>query len=128
FVEPAVDTLHELRSGRRPRPGRLGLRRILLSEGEPVELWGLRTLKVLPRRIDPGGDRRRASRVAAAARRLGMARPVLWINDPGGAEVLARTGWPALYDITDDWLVADRPEAQRARLRRQEARLLEQCR
>src|SRR5690606_32927553 len=91
-------------------------------------LWGMRPRKLLPRRVDPGGDRRRARKVAAVARQLGMDRPLLWVNDPGGAEVLAATGWPALYDITDDWLVADRPEAELARLRRQEARLLEECR
>src|SRR5690606_32707727 len=52
----------------------------------------------------------------------------LWVNDPGGAEVLAATGWPSLYDITDDWLVAERPEAELARLHRQEAELFAFCR
>lgn len=127
FVEPAVDTLHEVRSGRRPQRSLTGLRRVQL-DGADGELWALRLRKFLPRRIDPSGDARRADRVAAAARRLGMDRPVLWVNDPGGAELLAATGWPALYDITDDWLVADRPDAELTRLRRQEAELFAACR
>lgn len=130
FVEPPADTLHELRSGRVSWSGArgTGLRRIRLAGAGSTELWGLRPRKLLPRRIDSGGDRRRARRIAETARGLGFTRPVLWVNDPGGAEVLAQTGWPALYDITDDWLVADRPEAELARLRRQEAQLMTQCR
>src|SRR5690606_11737185 len=54
--------------------------------------------------------------------------PVLWVNDPLGAELLEVTGWPCLYDITDDWLVADRPDAEIARLTRQETFLLERAR
>lgn len=127
FVEPAVDALHEVRSGRRPQRSLTGLRRVQL-DGAESELWALRPRKLLPRRIDPSGDARRARGVAATARRLGMDRPVLWVNDPGGAEVLALTGWPALYDITDDWLVAERPEAELERLRRQEAELFAACR
>lgn len=128
FVEPAVDALHEIRSGRRPTQGRTGLRQIELAGVQGAQLWAYRPRKLLPRRIDAGGDRRRARSVAATARRLGMDRPVLWVNDPGGAEILAATGWPALYDITDDWLVADRPETELARLHQQETELMAACR
>ncbi len=114
-------------SGRRPRSVDVGLRRVDLPGTTPGQLWALRPRKLLPRRVDPRGDRRRARRVASAARRLGMSSPVLWVNDPGGAEVLSVTGWPALYDITDDWLQADRPAAELARVRRQEQDLLEAC-
>jgi teichuronic acid biosynthesis glycosyltransferase TuaH len=127
FVEPAVDSLHELRRGRRPRGSAVGLRRILLPGLAGRELWALRPRKVLPRRLDPRGDRRRARAVVRTAHRLGMDSPLLWVNDPGGAEVLAATAWPSLYDITDDWLVADRPPAELARLRRQEQDLLDSC-
>lgn len=126
FVEPAVDTLHELRSGRRPQCTATGLRRVEL-EGADGELWALRPRKMLPRRVDHSGDARRARAVAAAASRIGMERPVLWVNDPGGVEVLAVTGWPSLYDITDDWLVAERAETELKRLRRQEAELFAAC-
>lgn len=129
FVEPPVDALHQVRSGRRPDLRRVGLRTIELS-GAPRtgQLWGLRPVKVLPRRIDGRGDRRRAEGVARAARKVGMEDPVLWVNDPGGAEVLAATGWNAFYDMTDDWLAADRSDAELERLRRQEDRLMSECR
>lgn len=125
FVEPPVDVVHSVRAGRRPE--RPGLRKVDLA-GTDGEVWALRPTKWLPRRIDPAGDRRRAELVVRTANRLGMGDPVLWVNDPGGAEVLALTGWPALYDITDDWLVADRPAVELDRLRRQEARLFAACR
>lgn len=125
FVEPAVDVVHDLRGGR--RPARPGLRRVEV-EGAGGEVWALRPTKWLPRRVDAGGDRRRARLVARTASRLDIRDPLLWVNDPGGAEVLAVTGWPALYDITDDWLVADRPGAELARLRRQESELFASCR
>lgn len=124
FVEPAVDVVHDLRSRRRPE--RTGLRQVRLPESD-IELWVFRPRKVLPRRIDSRGDRRRASDVVANARRLGFSDPVLWVNDPGGVEVLEQSGWAALYDITDDWLVAERPEIQLDRLRRQESELLARC-
>ncbi|MFB9731738.1 glycosyltransferase [Ornithinimicrobium kibberense] len=125
FVEPAVDVLHSLRHRRRPE--RPGLRQVHL-EGVAGEVWALRPVKSLPRRIDRGGDLRRARAIARTARRLGMKSPALWVNDPGGVEVLELTGWPALYDITDDWLVADRPAAELDRLRRQEGKLFAECR
>ncbi|MGO0575724.1 glycosyltransferase [Ornithinimicrobium panacihumi] len=127
FVEPAIDDLHAIRSGRLPRDGDAGLREIHLDGVASGRLWAYRPRKLLPRRIDPRGDQRRARAVARQADRLGMTRPCLWVNDPGGAEVLRLTGWPALYDITDDWLLADRPEPELVRLRRQEDALLSHC-
>ena len=38
------------------------------------------------------------------------------------------TGWPALYDITDDWLAADRPADRAARLPPTRAWLLDATR
>ncbi|WP_134772041.1 glycosyltransferase [Ornithinimicrobium flavum] len=125
FVEPPVDVLHDLRSRRRPTS--TGMRSVDL-EGAEGRLWALRPQKTLPRRVDPAGDRRRARTVVRTAQRLDLRDPVLWVNDPGGWEVLAASGWPALYDITDDWLVADRPEPELARLRRQETSLFADCR
>ncbi|SOC57805.1 glycosyltransferase [Ornithinimicrobium cerasi] len=125
FVEPAVDVVHDLRYRRRPEPG--GLREVTL-DGTSGRLWALRPRKVLPRRIDPRGDRRRARGVVTTARRLNLQDPVLWVNDPGGVEVLRASGWPALYDITDDWLLADRRDVELRRARRQEATLLRDCR
>ncbi|GAA4287447.1 glycosyltransferase [Georgenia daeguensis] len=122
FVEPAADPLHALRSGRRARAG-AGLR----GATDRERLWLYQPTKVLPRAADPGGDRRRARAVVRAARRLRMHEPVLWINDPAGARVLARTGWRSLYDVTDDWLAAVRTPAETRRLREDEATLLLTC-
>ena len=128
FVEPVADPLHALLSGRRPVPGR-GLRPgPELAGVEEGRLWLLQGTKPLPRRLDVRHDERWADGVARAARRLGLEDPVLWVNDPTGATVLRRTGWTAIYDVTDDWLAAERPDAERARLRENEDELLRRCR
>lgn len=127
FVEPAADLLHAVLLGIPARPGR-GLRRgPLLTGVTPGRLWLYQPTKLLPRRVDPRQDGRWAAGVRRAARRLGLTRPTLWVNDPHGAEVLERTGWPSLYDITDDWLEADRDEATHARLARHEETLMRRC-
>jgi glycosyltransferase involved in cell wall biosynthesis len=112
FVEPPADPLHELRSGRRPALGR----RVRERRDVQPRLWTLLPLKAHPRRIERGADRRFARSVMRAARRLGMTEPVLWVNDPAAAEVSRATRWPTLYDITDDWAVADRPERTQQRV------------
>lgn len=127
FVEPPVDHLHDLRRGAPPTVGRR-LRPLGPSDGTPPgRAWALRPTKWLPRRVDPGQDHRRAHSVARVARRLGMTAPVLWVNDPAGAAVLAATGWPALYDVTDDWLHAVRDPAEHHRLASAEDLLLARC-
>lgn len=127
FVEPPVDHVHDLRRGASPTLGRR-LRRLGPDDGAPEgRAWAYRPTKWLPRRLDPGGDDRRARTVARVARRLGMADPVLWVNDPDGAAVLRATGWRSLYDITDDWLRAVREPAELERTRAAEALLVERC-
>lgn len=117
FVEPPDDPIHALRSRQRPR------------FGQPARqihdrLWTVRAAKILPRRIDRHADTRLARAVVTAARRLGMRSPALWLNDPRTVEVAQLTGWPTVYDMTDDWLAADRPDAERSRLRSGEDWLL----
>lgn len=127
FVEPPVDHLHDLRRGASPTLVRR-LRRLGPHDGAPAgRAWAYRPTKWLPRRVDAGADDRRARRIARVARRLGMADPVLWVNDPGGAAVLAATGWRALYDVTDDWLRAVREPAELTRLRAAERLLMDRC-
>lgn len=127
LLEPPVDPLHDLRRGAPVGTGR-SLRAIGPDEGGAQgRLWALRATKWLPRRVDPRGDVRRARAVRAAARRLGMGAPLLWVNDPAAATLLRVTGWPALYDVTDDWLLASRSPRQTAALRAQEQLLLERC-
>lgn len=125
FVEPPVDPLHDVATRHLPRRGH-GVMPVSLS-GAEGRLWSYRPAKVLPRRLDPRVDARLAAATARAVRRLGFAAPVLWINDPSAAEVVRFTGWPALYDITDDWLEADRTPAEHARLVRDEALLMARC-
>jgi teichuronic acid biosynthesis glycosyltransferase TuaH len=127
FVEPPADPLHSSRRRRMPRGGR-GLRRAPDIPGISRDaLWLFEPTKYLPRRVDPHVDLRIADHVAHTAERLGFTRPVLWVNDPAGAATMARTGWPALYDVTDDWLEADRPPAEHGRLAQDEEVLLQRC-
>ncbi|WP_353808026.1 glycosyltransferase [Agromyces sp. SYSU T00194] len=121
FVEPPGDPTHDLRSGRRPD---LGHGPVAMDVPAPSRLWTYRPVKWLPRKLDRRADERMARAVRRTARRLGMEAPVLWINDPGAVAVSDASGWPTVYDITDDWLSADRPAAERARSAANEARLL----
>jgi glycosyltransferase involved in cell wall biosynthesis len=121
FVEPPADPTHDLRSRRRPSFGRR-IREV--PDVAPGRLWALQPTKWLPRRLDPNVDERLARAVIRDAASLGMRHPLLWINDPGAATLAERSGWPMLYDITDDWLAADRPESERRRAAANEARLL----
>src|SRR5690606_35612433 len=68
-----------------------------------------------------------AKSVLRAAAQLGLTHPVLWVNDPFGAALLRLTGWRSLYDITDDWLLADRSPLEERRLVRQEGYLMQAC-
>lgn len=109
FVEPPDDPLHDLRSRRRPSFG---------SSTRQIDdrLWAYRPVKWLPRRIDPGADRRLARFMRRAATRLGMTDPLLWVNDPAASELAQVTGWRTLYDMTDDWAAASRPPAELRRI------------
>lgn len=121
FVEPPADPLHDLASGQRPSRGRAGAEIPGVAEGH---LWRFRPVKWLPRKIDAQADERLAGAVMKATRKLGMAHPLLWINDPSATTLSMRSGWPTLYDMTDDWLSADRPTAELSRVARAEAHLL----
>lgn len=125
FVEPAADPLFDLAQRRAPRIGR-GVAMVELPDASG-RLWSYQPTKWLPRRIDGRLDARWAGGILRAAGRLGFSQPLLWINDPGGAHLLERTGWPCLYDITDDWLAAERTPDEHRRLVRDEAFLMEHC-
>lgn len=126
FVEPARDPLHDVTCRRRPRWG-TGLRPVVLDGVPPGRLWAFQPTKLLPRRWNRGGDVRSATRLRRLASHLGFEDVVLWVNDPHGASVLQATGWPAFYDITDDWLEADRTPAEHDRLVRDEDVLMRHC-
>ena len=127
FVEPPADPVHAARRRQVPRRGaglRPGPTLPGVAEGR---LHLFQPTKPLPRRLDARADARLAARTAHAAAGLGFLDPVLWVNDPAGAALVARTGWPALYDVTDDWLHAGHTPAEHARLVADEAYLLKQC-
>jgi glycosyltransferase involved in cell wall biosynthesis len=121
FVEPPADPTHDLRGRRRPSFGR-GITEV--PDVAPGRLWTVRPVKWLPRRIDPRVDERLSGSVMRSAASLGLRNPLLWINDPGAATLAERSGWHTLYDITDDWLSADRAPGERERAAANEARLL----
>lgn len=125
FAEPAADPSYEVLSKHLPKWGR-GLRTMPLS-GAEGRLWVFQPTKFLPRRVDSRTDQRLAAQVVAAANRLGFCEPVLWVNDPSAASVLRATGWASLYDITDDWLLAERTRSEHERLVRDEAYLMRAC-
>ncbi len=127
FVEPPSDPLHDLRHGRPARWVR-GVRDVPAIDGvAPGRVHVLRPTKLLPRRVAPGGDRRRAEAVVRAVDRLGLREPALWINDLAGAALLDVVPWPVLYDVTDDWLAAARGPAEHRRLAAAEDRVLERA-
>jgi teichuronic acid biosynthesis glycosyltransferase TuaH len=116
FVEPPADPLYAALTRHRPRRG-CGLRPLTGVPGvDDGRAWTYQPTKVLPRAIGGAVDTRLAASVIRAARRVGFTRPVLWINNPSSAALMVRSGWPALYDVTDDWLHAHRGHREHARL------------
>ncbi|MGA3146225.1 MAG: hypothetical protein ABSF33_01980, partial [Acidimicrobiales bacterium] len=122
FVAPAVDIPHQLRSG--ALAGVTGPR---LRQTHP-RVHVLRPRKWLPRLVGPFADRSLERQVLDAVAGLGFTRPLLWINDASYARLAVRTGWPSLYDITDDWLLAPMAPRQRSRLMANENLLMEYSR
>ena len=112
FVEPPADIVFDLCSRRMPTLPRL---RALSADGR---LRAFRPLKPAPRRLGPLVDRFLVSQLRQVARALGFSRPTLWINDVTYVPLIAQTRWPALYDVTDDWLLAPFPRREYERLRR----------
>lgn len=115
FVEPPADVLFDLAQRRRPAMPHL---RRLAADGR---LIAFRPLKALPRRLGPPADAFLLWQLRLAVRRIGFERPVLWINDVTYAPLIEQTGWPSLYDVTDDWLLVPSPPRELERLRRLDA-------
>jgi glycosyltransferase involved in cell wall biosynthesis len=120
FVEPAYDPLHRLATGHVPQVHR--------SRVQPVagydRLWTLQPLKALPRLAGGVADTLLARQVERAVADLGFKDPVLWINDAAYVHLLERHRWPALYDITDDWLAAESTQREHDRRVARERTLL----
>ncbi len=119
YVAPAVDVPLELRHGRSD-----GLRRPRLEQVHP-QIHVLRPRKWLPRAVGPFADRSLGHQVAGAVHDLGLVDPLVWVNDASYARFALSTGWPTIYDVTDDWLLAPLSPRRAARLRSDDGLLLE---
>jgi hypothetical protein len=53
--------------------------------------------------------------------------PTLWVNDPAYAGLATESGWPAVYDITDDWTEAGDGIRAARRVHARERRLFAEC-
>lgn len=120
FVEPAFDWIHE----RRRRSGRTW-QRGLRSVRPDGRVLALEPVKTAPRALGGFADRSLHRQVLSAVEELGFDTPALWINDASFSALLS-AGWPTLYDITDDWLLASGPPRVRRRLAENETRLLQE--
>jgi glycosyltransferase involved in cell wall biosynthesis len=120
FVEPAADPLHDLISR---RPAGRGVP-VMEVPGYERRLMRFRPVKRLPRRVDKRVDDRLAHAIMRAAVAARMQRPLLWVNDPGAATLARTSGWTTVYDITDDWVAAERAPASLARVAAAEKWLL----
>ncbi len=128
FVEPSRDPGHALRRRNLPRMGRGTRPGPTLSGVRPGQLWLHEPTKILPRRWSPSSDQRWARGLVRVATQLRMREPLLWVNSLQGAYLLRASRWRSMYDITDDWLVAERAPTEQRRLRDEEGYLLSTCR
>lgn len=123
FVEPPADVFPRVHRALRPgAPQRV--------PGEHAErLWRWHPSKPLPRLAGPWSDLSMRHQIKDAVAAVGMSSPTLWLNDLQHVGLVRATGWPTVYDITDDWLVESTvPERVRRRRRRLEAQALARCR
>jgi len=123
FVEPPADPVHAALHRRRPTLGK-GLR---VASGYGGRLHLLQPTKLLPRALGPAADALLRERILRAIRSLGWKDGILWINDPGAAQLTLRLRWPSVYDITDDWVEAARGQREHDRIQRADALLLGTC-
>ena len=108
FAEPPIAALRNVTGTHFPRPA---VRPIKALPG----VTALRTVQWTPQRLSPWIPPFAGRSVARAARDLGLDQPVLWINNHSFARFALGSGWPVVYDITDDWLLADASPTKRRR-------------
>jgi len=120
YVEPAIDVPYALAHGdvsgalRRP-------------PASMPRLTVVRTRKWLPRVLGSFADRSLARQVRRAVRDSGQGPPVLWVNDSAYARLVGSTDWPAVYDVTDDWIAASVSKRARDRFEMDDALLVRSC-
>jgi glycosyltransferase involved in cell wall biosynthesis len=118
YVAPAHDVPHELLHRR-------SLRGEPCFEQVAPRIHVLRPRKWLPRIAGPFADRSLERHVLHAVGVLGLEAPLVWVNDASYARFAIRSGWPVVYDITDDWLLTALAPRQLERLMDDERLLLE---
>jgi teichuronic acid biosynthesis glycosyltransferase TuaH len=121
YVAPATDIPHRLRHGEVA-----GLAGSRLEKVHP-RIHVLRPRKWLPRVLGGFADSSLQRQVLDAVGEIGLRRPLLWVNDAGYARFAVGTGWPTLYDITDDWQLAPLAPRQLRRLVANEDLLLDRA-
>jgi teichuronic acid biosynthesis glycosyltransferase TuaH len=121
YVAPSTDIPHRLRHGQLR-----GLTGPRLTKVHP-RIHVLRPRKWLPRVVGGVADNSLERQVLDAVGELGLHQPLLWVNDAGYARFAVRTGWPTLYDITDDWQLAPLSPRALARLVANEDLLLDRA-
>lgn len=123
FVGLPIDVSNAIKRGRV---------RALFREriGSPPGLPGIRLahpLKLAPQSLSVGSalnDVMFRAHVRRAARRMGLRRPLLWLNPHSAVHLAGRMGESGVvYDITDDWTLADFPERDLQRIRAQDRAL-----
>ena len=128
FVEPATDPLHAALGEGEPRRGR-GLRRGPVVDGVAERRSGSSS----PRSGCPGGSTGTSTsggpvRCSRPSRSRRHDRPAAVGQRPDAVRCSSRRrSWPSLYDVTDDWTLADRSAAETERVRAQEQVLLGRC-
>lgn len=123
FVEPPRDLLHDSVARRRPSRG-AGLR---TAEGYEGRLTLFQPTKWLPRLGGPLADSVLRSSLRRALQKSDVASALLWVNDPNWAALVEVGESPSLYDLTDDWLEAQRPRREHARLVHNDSVLMQRC-
>jgi len=108
FTEPPVPGLRNLLAGKPT----CASRRTAPSD---ARIMLLRPVEWIPDRLLAHLSPQSGQAVVKVARDVGFDHPVLWINNHSLARFALGTGWPVVYDITDDWLLADLPKKKRRR-------------
>lgn len=116
FVEPP-------RSALRSFPSSFSQDRI--REAISGKLWLVSPIEWIPDRWTPILRPVATRSLQPLAEKLGFERPVIWVNNHTAARDAIDTGWPIVYDVTDDWVVVGSSATKRWRARRDDNALLD---
>ncbi|BCW98669.1 MAG: hypothetical protein KatS3mg024_1496 [Armatimonadota bacterium] len=110
----------------RTREGLRGRKALTQAPGFP-NITLFHPLKLLPNSLTAGrlvNEACQRAQVRRAARKVGLADPILWLNPHSAVHMAGRMGERAvIYDITDDWTSFEQPEWLRRLTIRQDADL-----